>query len=127
MPKTTIQLFILLMIGTVLVLPAAAQVPAPESVFGFKAGADMRLATYDQAIAYFKKLAESSPFLKLVEAGKTSQGRTAYFALISNPENLTRLDRTDTAARQLKAQALRQLGFRQMNINWRNFYLRRRV
>jgi len=93
MPKTTIQLFILLMIGTVLVLPAAAQVPAPESVFGFKAGADMRLATYDQAIAYFKKLAESSPFLKLVEAGKTSQGRTAYFALISNPENLARLDR----------------------------------
>lgn len=29
----------------------------------------------------------------------------------------------DTEARALKATALRQLGFQQMNINWRNFYL----
>lgn len=30
---------------------------------------------------------------------------------------------TDDEAKGLKAQALRALGFRQMNINWRNFYL----
>jgi alkyl sulfatase BDS1-like metallo-beta-lactamase superfamily hydrolase len=34
-----------------------------------------------------------------------------------------RIARTDMEARQLKAEALRQLGLRQMNINWRNFYL----
>lgn len=34
-----------------------------------------------------------------------------------------RIDHADTEARRLKAQALRQLGLRQMNINWRNFYL----
>jgi alkyl sulfatase BDS1-like metallo-beta-lactamase superfamily hydrolase len=36
---------------------------------------------------------------------------------------LVRIDPADSAARALKAEALRQLGFRQMNINWRNFYL----
>src|SRR5205085_4556737 len=64
-----------------------------ESVFGFTAGADYKLATYDQSIEYFKKLAASSRYIKLFEAGKTTQGRTMYFALISSPENLARLDR----------------------------------
>ncbi len=70
-----------------------SSVPAPESVFGFTAGADYKLATYDQSIDYFKKLAASNRHIKLVEAGKTSQGRTMYFALISTPENLAKLDR----------------------------------
>lgn len=34
-----------------------------------------------------------------------------------------RIDHDDRAARNLKAEALRQLGFQQKNINWRNFYL----
>jgi hypothetical protein len=81
-----------------IVLAAAPQaqnrsIPAPESVFGFTAGADYKLATYDQSIAYFKKLEGASRHLRLVEAGKTSQGRTMYFALISTPENLAKIDR----------------------------------
>jgi hypothetical protein len=72
--------------------PAAA-VPTPQSVFGFEPGADYKLATYEQSVAFFKKLAGASKFVKLLEAGKTSQGRTMYFALISTPENLARLDR----------------------------------
>ena len=70
-----------------------ASVPSPASVFGFEPGADYKLATYDQSIEYFKKLAAASRNVKLVEAGKTSQGRTMYFALISTPENLAKLDR----------------------------------
>jgi hypothetical protein len=62
-------------------------------VFGFTAGADYKLATYDQSIEYFKKLAAASRHIKLMEAGKTSQGRTMYFALISTPENLAKIDR----------------------------------
>ena len=68
-------------------------VPAPESVFGFTAGADYKLATYDQTIEYFKKLAAGSRYMKLVDAGRTSQGRTMYFALISSPKNIAALDR----------------------------------
>src|SRR4051795_11566992 len=72
---------------------AQTRVPAPESVFGFAAGADYKLATYDQSIEYFKKLASASRYIKLMEAGKTSQGRTMYYALISAPENLAKIDR----------------------------------
>jgi hypothetical protein len=71
----------------------ASSVPAPESVFGFAPGADYKLATYDQSIAYFKKLSAASRYIKLYEAGKTTQGRTMYFALISAPENLAKIDR----------------------------------
>ena len=63
-------------------------VPAPDAVFGFAPGADYKLATYDQSIDYFKKLAAASQDMKLVEAGKTTQGRPMYFALVSSPENL---------------------------------------
>jgi len=72
---------------------AQNRIPTPESVFGFAAGADYKLATYEQSIEYFKKLASSSRYIKLFEAGKTTQGRTMYFALISTPENLARIDR----------------------------------
>ncbi|MBE0713535.1 MAG: hypothetical protein IH583_14260, partial [Candidatus Aminicenantes bacterium] len=82
-------------------LGAGQQVPTPESVLSFKPGADMKLATYDQAIDYFKKLAASSPCLKLMEAGKTTQGRVAYYALISSPENLAGIDRLREIAQRL--------------------------
>ena len=70
-----------------------SSVPTPDSVFGFAPGADYKLATYDQSIEYFKKLAAASRYIKLFEAGKTTQGRTMYFALISSPDNLAKIDR----------------------------------
>jgi zinc carboxypeptidase len=86
-----------ILLALCLVAVASAQsrspVPAPDSVFGFAPGADYKLATYDQSIEYFKRLAAGSRYMKLVEAGKTSQGRTMYFALISTPENLAKIDR----------------------------------
>ena len=48
-----------------------APVPMPDSVFGFAPGADYKLATYDQSIEYFRKLAAASRYIKLFEAGKT--------------------------------------------------------
>ncbi|HEX9365820.1 MAG TPA: M14 metallopeptidase family protein, partial [Vicinamibacterales bacterium] len=71
----------------------SSSVPIPDSVFGFAPGADYKLATYDQSIEYFKKLAAASRSIKLFEAGTTTQGRTMYFALISTPENLAKIDR----------------------------------
>jgi hypothetical protein len=79
----------------------ASALPTPESVFGFKPGADYRLATYDQSIEYFKKLAAASRYVKLVDAGKTSEGRTMYFALISTPENLAKVEQYRQIAQRL--------------------------
>lgn len=76
-------------------------VPAPDAVFGFRPGADYKLATYDQAIEYLRTLAASSRHVRLVEAGKTTRGRAMYFALISTPENLARIERYRAIARRL--------------------------
>ena len=48
--------------------------PAPESSLGFKPGDDYKLATYDQAIDYFRKLDAASDRLTLIETGRTSYG-----------------------------------------------------
>jgi hypothetical protein len=84
---------VLLLVSRTVLLSGAGTVPTPESVFGFKPGADYKLATYEQSINYFKKLAAASKYIKLMEAGKTTQGRTVYFALISTPANLAKIDR----------------------------------
>ncbi len=69
-------------------------VPSPASVFGFEPGADNKLATYDQSVEYFKKLAAAMPRNMVIkEAGKTSQGRTYIYALISSADNLAKIDR----------------------------------
>ena len=79
-------------LGSQPLVAAAQQVPAPSTVFGFSVGADSQLATYDQSIAYFRRLAESSQYVRLMEVGKTSFGKTWTVALISSPANLARVD-----------------------------------
>ena len=50
--------------------PAKPSIPTPESVFGFKAGADSSLFLYDQSIEYFRKLAKAQPTrVKLMDVG----------------------------------------------------------
>src|SRR5512145_1158892 len=99
---------------------AAQQLPAPSAVVGFNAGADSHLFTYDQSIAYFRRLAAASQHVRLLEVGKTSFGKPWTVALISSPANLARVDElrrinqrlarpaelTDADARQLARQGI---------------------
>ena len=78
-----------------------AAVPTPESVLGHKPGDDFYLATYDDALDYFKKLAASSNRIKLVQVGKSTQGRDWFIAFISTPENLMQLDHYKDMSRRL--------------------------
>jgi Zinc carboxypeptidase len=80
---------------------AMAAVPTPESVLGHKPGDDFYLATYDDALGYFQKLAASSNRIKLVNVGKTTQGREWSIAFISTPENLAQLDHYKDMSRRL--------------------------
>lgn len=78
-----------------------AIIPTPESFLGHQVGADFQLATYDQSLAYFKKLATVSPNIKMVEIGKTSNGLPWYFALISSIENLNNVEKYRKIAHRL--------------------------
>jgi hypothetical protein len=80
---------------------SASPVPAPESVFGFEPGADNKLATYDQVIDYYRKVDAVSDRVVVVDAGRTTQGRVASFALVSSAANLARIDRYREIARRL--------------------------
>src|SRR5204862_7638171 len=85
-----------LALAVALVAPALTQSPAlptPESSLGFKPGDDYKLATYDQAVEYFRTLAAASDRLTLVESGQSSYGHPYYFALISSPENLANVEK----------------------------------
>ena len=80
---------------------AQSQIPTPESVLGFQVGADFKLATYDESIAYFQKLAAASNRIRLIDVGKTSTGHPWTLAIISSPENLGKLDRLKQIAQRI--------------------------
>src|SRR5260370_34973314 len=78
-----------------------AQPPTPESVLGHKPGDDFYLASYDESLAYFQKLAPATNKMKLIQVGKTTQGRDWYIAVISSPPNLAQLHQVNDVARNL--------------------------
>jgi hypothetical protein len=82
--------------------PAIAQnIPAPKEHFGFSIGDDYQLANYTQTEGYFKKLAETSKRVKLVDIGKTEEGRTQYMLVVSSPENLKNLEKYKSISQRM--------------------------
>ena len=61
---------------------------SPEQFFGFQMGADRKLANWDRLLAYYQQLAKGSNRMKLVELGKSSEGRPYVAIFISSPANL---------------------------------------
>src|SRR5690242_21930390 len=80
---------------------ALAQPPTPETVLGHKPGDDFFLATYDESVAYFQKLAQASDRIKLAQVGKTTRGADWDIAIISSPQDLAKLDQYQQTARRL--------------------------
>jgi len=71
----------------------AQSIPSPKSHFGFDIGDDYKLATFSQSEAYFKKVADASERVKLVEIGKTEYGRSHPMMIVTSPANFDKLDR----------------------------------
>ena len=92
---------VLLLVSPIALRGQSGSIPTPESVLGFQPGADFKLATYDQVVSYFQKVDAASDRMTMAQAGKTTQGRTFYFALISSKENLSKIDHYREIARRL--------------------------
>lgn len=94
-----------MIVGLMMAGPASAQgqpqPPTPKSVLGHDVGEDYYLASYEDAVAYFHKLAASTDKMKLFTAGKTTQGRTIEYAIISSPENLAKWEETKALQKRL--------------------------
>ncbi|MDQ6737191.1 MAG: M14 family metallopeptidase, partial [Gemmatimonadota bacterium] len=78
-----------------------ASITTPRQQFGHDIGDDYWLATYDQFEAYWRKLAGESDRMKLVEIGKSEEGRPQLMAIISSPENMKHLARYQEIAQKL--------------------------
>lgn len=76
-----------------LALGALAGEPTPpKAFFGFAIGDDYQLNNYTATAQYLKKLAAESDRLRLVEIGRTEEGRPQYMVIASSPANLARLE-----------------------------------
>jgi hypothetical protein len=75
--------------------------PSPKEHFGFNIGDNYRLATYTQTEAYFKKIAALSDRVKLVDIGKTEEGRSQYMLIVSSPDNIQKLTRYKEISQKL--------------------------
>ena len=66
-------------------------VTTPREALGFNFGDDYQLANYTKLVAYWQTLDKESDRLVLHEMGKTSEGRPQMMAIVTSPENHTRL------------------------------------
>ncbi|HXG32836.1 MAG TPA: M14 metallopeptidase family protein [Bryobacteraceae bacterium] len=80
---------------------AAGAVPSPREHFGYNPGDDYKLAGYAEIVSYFQALERTSDRIRLVEFGRSSEGRPMYVAFVSSPANLARLDRYREISRRL--------------------------
>jgi hypothetical protein len=97
---------------------AQGKITTPKEYLGFDAGDDYMLANYTQLKGYWEKLAQETPRMRLVEIGKTAEGRPMIMAIFTSPDNHKTLARykeisqklaraeglTDDQARQLAAE-----------------------
>jgi hypothetical protein len=81
--------------------PKVGAITSPAEAFVQEPGTDYFLANYDAYEAYLKTLARQSDRMKLIDIGKSAEGRTMWVAIVSSPANLARLDRYQAIARTL--------------------------
>ena len=82
-------------------LRAQTHITSPKEQFGFNIGDDYKLANYTQFAQYWRTLAAQSNRMKLVEIGKSAEGRPQLMAIISSPANLAKLDRYKEISQKL--------------------------
>ncbi len=82
-------------------IAAAQSLPTPEEFFGFKIGADKKLARYDKIVEYFHKIADQSGRVRVRTIGPTTNGNPFVTVEISSEENIRNLDRLKGLERKL--------------------------
>jgi hypothetical protein len=82
-------------------LQAQGRITTPREFFGHNIGDDYWLANYDQFTEYWRKLDAESDRMRVVEIGKTAEGRPQLMAIVTAPANFARLDRYKEISRRL--------------------------
>jgi len=87
--------------ASVLAQGTGVAAPSPESVLGYRVGADRKLADWGEVTGYFARLAAASPAVAIQTLGKTTMGKPLIAAIISTPGNVRRREEIFAAQREL--------------------------
>ncbi|MEJ0055006.1 MAG: M14 family zinc carboxypeptidase [Bacteroidota bacterium] len=68
------------------------KVPSPRKHFGEIIGAPGIMHHTSEIYAYYKKLAETSPYVKVEQVGVSEEGRPIQLVIVGNDEAMKRLD-----------------------------------
>jgi len=79
----------------------SADIPKPETFFGHKPGADFKLIRWEKIYEYFQLLAAESNKIQVEELGQTTLGNPFILAIISSPENISKLEKYKEIAKKL--------------------------
>ncbi len=74
-------------------LPQVSGIPTPKDVLGYHVGTPKKLTRSGDIRRYFEALAKSSPLVRIVESGKTDEGRPCWSVLIAEEATLREIER----------------------------------
>jgi hypothetical protein len=81
--------------------PQGQHITTPKEHFGFNIGDDYCLANYTQLQSYWAKLEKESNRLKVVEIGKTEEGRPQLMGIVTSPANHAKLEHYRKIAKRM--------------------------
>jgi hypothetical protein len=73
-------------------LPKSIDVPSPKEILGHYVGAPNKLTYYADLTRYYRALAAKSPRVKVLEIGKTDEGRECIVVFIGSEESIRNLE-----------------------------------
>lgn len=91
-------------------LPLSTTIPSPKQALGNHIGVPDTLHYYQQITDYYRQLAKASPRVKIIDIGKSEEGRDNIVVFISAEDNIAKLD-------QYKANLARLADPRQLPAN----------
>ncbi len=68
-------------------------ITTPEEFLGFRPGADRKLASWPEIVAYFDHLDRNSDRVRVAEIGKSTESNPFLLCVISSPDNLDQVKR----------------------------------
>ena len=74
-------------------LPVAPGIPTPREALGYYVGAPKKLTYYAEALNYYRTLASRSPRVRVMDIGKTDEGRECAIVFVSSEETIRDLER----------------------------------
>ena len=75
-------------------LPTSATVPQPKAILGYHIGEPKRLTYYADVLRFYHALAAASPRVKVIDIGKTEEGRESVIVFVGSEDSIKNLETT---------------------------------